>query len=53
MMWRTSWLSREVIVAPTFIGCVLWLFAESNERSSAVFPLGAIALALCYGYAPQ
>jgi DMSO reductase anchor subunit len=47
MMWRTSWLSREVIVAPAFIGwIVLWLFVESNHRSSAVFPLGAIALAL-------
>ena len=47
MMWRTSWLSREVIVAPAFIGwVVLWLFVESNDRSSALLPLGAIALAL-------
>jgi len=47
MMWRTSWLSREVIVAPAFIGWIaLWLFAESNHRGSAMFPLVAIALAL-------
>lgn len=47
MMWRTSWLSREVVVAPAFIGWVaLWLFAESNHRGGAVFPLIAIALAL-------
>ena len=47
MMWRTSWLSREVIVAPAFIGwIVLWLFVELKDRSSTLFPLGAIALAL-------
>ena len=47
MMWRTSWLSREVIVVPAFIGWIaLWLIVESNERSQAVFPLVAIALAV-------
>ncbi len=47
MMWRTSWLSREVIVVPAFIGWIaLWLLLESTQRSIAVFPLGAIALAL-------
>lgn len=47
MMWRTSWLSREVIVVPAFIGWIaLWLFLESIQRSNAVLPLGAIALAL-------
>jgi sulfite dehydrogenase (quinone) subunit SoeC len=31
-MWRTSWLSREVIVLPVFIGLVLlwWWFASSS-----------------------
>jgi DMSO reductase anchor subunit len=47
MMWRTSWLSREVIAAPAFIGWIsLWLLAESNRYSSPLFPPGAIALAL-------
>ena len=47
MMWRTSWLSREVIVMPAFIAwIVLWLIVESTQPSHAVFPLGAIALAL-------
>ena len=47
MMWRTSWLSREVIVVPAFIGWIaLWLVVESNYRSSFLFPLGAIVLAL-------
>jgi len=31
MMWRTSWLSREVIVLPIFIGLtVLWAFIETR-----------------------
>ena len=47
MMWRTSWLSREVIVVPAFIGWIaLWLVLESNQRSTIVFPLIAIGLAL-------
>ncbi len=47
MMWRTSWLSREVIVVPAFIGWIaLWLVLESSQRSSIVFPLVAIGLAL-------
>ncbi len=47
MMWRTSWLSREVIVVPAFIGWIaLWLIMESSRSSSAVFAFGAIALAL-------
>ena len=30
LMWRTSWLSREVIVLPAFIGAVAlwWLVGE-------------------------
>ncbi len=47
MMWRTSWLSREVIVVPAFIAwIVLWLIVESAWSSYAIFPLGAIVLAL-------
>ena len=46
-MWRTSWLSREVIVMPAFTGWVaLWLFAEWSERGHLLLPLVAIALAL-------
>jgi DMSO reductase anchor subunit len=39
MMWRTSWLSREVIVLPIFIGLtVLWAFVESTGVSQAQPP---------------
>ncbi len=50
LMWRTSWLSREVIVLPAFIGIVaLWLTLEWSGALSALLPavmLLAIALAL-------
>lgn len=50
MMWRTSWLSREVIVLPAFIGIVaLWLALEWSGALPALLPpamLLAIALAL-------
>lgn len=48
LMWRTSWLSREVIVLPAFIAWLaLWLLAEWTQRgSSAFFAIVAIALAL-------
>ncbi|MEO6364396.1 MAG: DmsC/YnfH family molybdoenzyme membrane anchor subunit [Caldimonas sp.] len=50
MMWRTSWLSREVIVLPAFIGLVaLWWLALRMDAPAAVLrwllPLGALALA--------
>lgn len=49
LMWRTSWLSREVIVLPAFIGIVaLWWLALRAESSSVVLqllPLAAILLA--------
>jgi DMSO reductase anchor subunit len=49
-MWRTSWLSREVIVLPVFIGVVaLWLLLHLNGAAGAlgvVLPLAVIALAL-------
>ena len=49
MMWRTSWLSREVIVLPAFIGLVLlWWAALRYGAPTAwthlVFPLAALAL---------
>ncbi len=47
-MWRTSWLSREVIVLPTFIALVaVWWFATRKApagRPSPLLPLAAIAL---------
>ena len=50
LMWRTSWLSREVIVLPAFIGIVaLWLALEWSGALPALLPavmLLAIALAL-------
>ena len=49
-MWRTSWLSREVIVLPAFIGVVaLWWAAERSGAAPAwtrvALPLLALALA--------
>jgi sulfite dehydrogenase (quinone) subunit SoeC len=50
LMWRTSWLSREVIVLPAFIGIVaLWLALEWSGVLPGLLPavmLLAIALAL-------
>jgi DMSO reductase anchor subunit len=51
MMWRTSWLSREVIVLPAFIGVVaLWWLAPRLGFASAIWPLLAIALAALLWY---
>jgi DMSO reductase anchor subunit len=51
LMWRTSWLSREVIVLPTFIAVVaLWWLALRNGIESAALPLAAIAVALLLWY---
>lgn len=54
-MWRTSWLSREVIVLPAFIGTVaLWWLALRNGDPAALatvwLPLAAIALAALLWY---
>ena len=47
LMWRTSWLSREVIVLPALIAWLaLWWLAEATQRSSVVFPALAIVLSL-------
>ena len=52
LMWRTSWMSREVIVLPAFIGLVgLWWLAErAGVAAPAVFPLLAIAGAIVLWY---
>lgn len=55
MMWRTSWLSREVIVLPAFIGIVAtwWLalrFASPGLLTDVLLPLAAIALAALLWY---
>jgi DMSO reductase anchor subunit len=45
LMWRTSWLSRECIVLPAFIGWVgLWALAPASN--GALWPLVAVLLAL-------
>ena len=50
-MWRTSWLSREVIVLPAFIGVVgLWWLAQRVGWHPAWLPWLAIALAALLWY---
>jgi sulfite dehydrogenase (quinone) subunit SoeC len=45
-MWRTSWLSREVIVLPAFIGwCALWWLALRRGWDGPWLPLVALGLA--------
>ncbi|MBU1361505.1 MAG: dimethyl sulfoxide reductase anchor subunit [Gammaproteobacteria bacterium] len=51
LMWRTSWLSREVIVLPAFIGVVaLWWFALRNGVQTPLLPLAAIVVAALLWY---
>lgn len=51
LMWRTSWLSREVIVLPTFIAVVaLWWLALRNGIHAPWLPLAAIAVAALLWY---
>ena len=49
LMWRTSWLSREVIVLPAFIALVAawWLVAHApvGAAASTLLPLAALAVA--------
>jgi len=53
-MWRTSWLSREVIVLPAFIALVMlwWLAAREPASLPArlALPLAAIAVAALLWY---
>ncbi len=45
LMWRTSWLSRECLVLPVFIGVIaLWWLAL---RAGAATPLLPIAVIVC------
>jgi DMSO reductase anchor subunit len=45
-MWRTSWLSREVIVLPAFIGvCALWWLALRQGWDLPWLPVAALVLA--------
>jgi sulfite dehydrogenase (quinone) subunit SoeC len=52
-MWRTSWLSREVIALPAFMGLLaLWLAAHASGRGptlaiGALAALAAVALFIC------
>ncbi|HEV7578023.1 MAG TPA: DmsC/YnfH family molybdoenzyme membrane anchor subunit [Caldimonas sp.] len=55
MMWRTSWLSREVIALPAFIGLVaLWWWAsrfmDADFLKRALLPGAALALAALLWY---
>ncbi|MEO8312355.1 MAG: DmsC/YnfH family molybdoenzyme membrane anchor subunit [Caldimonas sp.] len=53
-MWRTSWLSREVIVLPAFIALVAaWWLAGRDARgvpAGVLLPLAAIVLAALLWY---
>jgi sulfite dehydrogenase (quinone) subunit SoeC len=46
-MWRTSWLSREVIVLPAFIAAVFCYGAEHYFIREDGVLVGALAFALC------
>lgn len=55
MMWRTSWLSREVIVLPAFIAVVafwlaLHLWQPAGALRDSVMPIIAIVLCLVLWY---
>ncbi|MEO8281053.1 MAG: DmsC/YnfH family molybdoenzyme membrane anchor subunit [Ideonella sp.] len=51
LMWRTSWLSREVIALPAFIGvCAAWWLALRVGVHSPLLPLAAIVLAFVLWY---
>jgi len=47
LMWRTSWLSREVIVLPGFIAVLaLWWLAVWQGRAGAALPIAALLLSV-------
>lgn len=51
LMWRTSWLSREVIVLPAFIGVIaLWWLALRAGVNTPLLPLAALVLAALLWY---
>lgn len=46
-MWRTSWLSREVIVLPLFVGCVAgWVVSLATDYITVGWALWCIVLAM-------
>jgi sulfite dehydrogenase (quinone) subunit SoeC len=50
-MWRTSWLSREVIVLPIFIGLTaLWALFEITGNRSNLLLIAIIALSVLLWY---
>ena len=51
LMWRTSWLSREVIVLPAFIGVIaLWWLMLRASLDTPLLPLAVIVLAALLWY---
>lgn len=51
LMWRTSWLSREVIVLPAFIGVIaLWWLALRTGVGTPWLPAAVIVLAALLWY---
>jgi DMSO reductase anchor subunit len=46
-MWRTSWLSREVVVLPAFMAVVFAYGAAHWLGAEATVALGALGVALC------
>jgi DMSO reductase anchor subunit len=51
LMWRTSWLSREVIVLPALIGVVgLWWLTLRAGIDTPLLPVAAIVLAALLWY---
>jgi sulfite dehydrogenase (quinone) subunit SoeC len=47
-MWRTSWLSREVIVLPAFMALVFAYGALHYVGSPGTMPVGALGVATCF-----
>jgi sulfite dehydrogenase (quinone) subunit SoeC len=54
LMWRTSWMSREVIILPAFIGLVgLWwlaLYFESNAAWANMLPVVIVLASFALWY---
>jgi DMSO reductase anchor subunit len=46
-MWRTSWLSREVIVLPAFMAAVFAYGVLHYTERNATVAIGLVAVALC------
>jgi DMSO reductase anchor subunit len=47
-MWRTSWLSREVIVLPVFMAVVFGYGAAHYFGTGGTIAIGAIGVVLCF-----